>query len=79
MQDLDPTATTESTSLTVRATLTTFDEWWEPHTLGVGPAGAYVAGLDDAARDRLRARCLELLPDPPFDVAAKAWSVRARA
>ncbi len=24
-----------------------FDDWWEPFTLGVGPAGSYVAGLDE--------------------------------
>jgi SAM-dependent methyltransferase len=69
----------ESTSLTVRVTFSTFADWWEPYTLGVGPAGAYVARLDEPARDRLRDRCAELLPEPPFEVAAKAWSVRARA
>ena len=43
---------------TVSATLEhpSFEEWWEPYTRGVGPAGAYVAGLDagkagPAARD----------------------------
>ena len=30
-----------------------FDDWWEPFTGGVGPAGSYVAGLDP---DR-QARC----------------------
>jgi SAM-dependent methyltransferase len=67
----------ESTSLTVRVSFPTFADWWGPYTLGVGPAGGYVAGLDDRARDRLQARCAELLPDPPFEVAAKAWCVRA--
>ena len=33
----------EETALTVRVEHPTFDEWWEPFTLGVGPAGAYVA------------------------------------
>ena len=36
----------EESSLTVRVDHTTFEEWWEPYTLGVGPAGDYVAGLD---------------------------------
>ena len=52
-----------------------FDEWWEPFTLGVGPAGAYVAGLSDAARGELRARCRDAVPDGSFVVRAKAWLV----
>ena len=55
------------------------DEWWEPFTLGVGPAGAYVAGLDVERRDALRVRCGELLPTAPFELTASAWSVTAAA
>ncbi|HET6625528.1 MAG TPA: methyltransferase domain-containing protein [Nocardioidaceae bacterium] len=69
----------EPETLTVRVRFATFEDWWEPYTLGVGPAGAYVAGLQDESRDRLRNRCAQLLPPPPFEVAASAWSVRARA
>ncbi|WP_446666133.1 class I SAM-dependent methyltransferase [Flexivirga sp. B27] len=65
--------------LTVTAAFRDFDDWWEPYTYGVGPAGQYVAGLDDGARDRLRAHCRELLPDGPFDVTATAWCVRGTA
>ncbi|WP_243060697.1 class I SAM-dependent methyltransferase [Nocardioides sp. SR21] len=65
-------------TLTVTVPYTGFDEWWEPYTLGVGPAGDHVARLDDAARERLRARCAELLPDGPFEISATAWSVVAR-
>jgi SAM-dependent methyltransferase len=67
----------ESTSATVTVPFATFDEWWEPFTLGVGPAGAYVTGLDPSRRDRLRDRCLRYLSAGPFDVAAKAWCVLA--
>ena len=67
----------EPSVLTVGVHYETFDEWWEPYTLGVGPAGAYVAGLDPSQREALRARCAELLPEPPFDVTASAWCVRA--
>jgi SAM-dependent methyltransferase len=49
------------------------EEWWEPYTLGVGPAGAHVAHLDDAHREALRRRCLELLGPGPGTVAATAW------
>jgi SAM-dependent methyltransferase len=62
---------------TVRVRHFTFDEWWEPYTLGVGPAGEHVRGLTDAGRAALRDRCADLLPDPPFDLVASAWAVRA--
>jgi trans-aconitate methyltransferase len=56
----------------------TFEYWWEPYTLGVGPAGDYVARLSDAARVALQARCRELLPAPPFTLHASAWTVTWR-
>lgn len=68
----------EATSLTVTVSMTTFDDWWQPFTLGVGPAGSYVAQLDDERRELLRSRCAELLPPAPFEVAASAWCVRGR-
>jgi len=68
----------ESGSLTVEVGVASFDDWWEPYTLGVGPAGSYVAGLDDQRRERLRHRCRELVPDAPWVAHASAWSVRAR-
>ena len=36
----------DDTELAVRVEYASFDDWWEPFTLGVGPAGAYAAGLD---------------------------------
>ena len=67
----------EPAELTVRISYPTFDDWWEPYTLGVGPAGDHVARLDDAGRVALRAACAELLPPAPIDVEATAWAVRA--
>jgi SAM-dependent methyltransferase len=69
----------EETLLAVDVEHPSFDEWWEPFTLGVGPAGAYVTGLADGERDRLRELCRSLLPSPPFTVTAKAWAVRGRS
>jgi SAM-dependent methyltransferase len=69
----------ESTDLTVRRRYETFDDWWQPYTYGVGPAGGYVARLDDDQRDALRERCRHYLPSAPFEVAASAWAVHARA
>jgi len=63
--------------LTVAVPCGSFEEWWDPYTLGVGPAGVYVQGLDPDAREALRARCRELLPPAPFTVSAAAWSVTA--
>ena len=66
-------------TLTVSVPYSGFEEWWEPYTLGVGPAGDYVRGLAEADRERLRAHCAELLPEGSFTVDATAWLVLARA
>jgi SAM-dependent methyltransferase len=65
--------------LTVRLRHETFEEWWEPYTLGVGPAGDHVAALDADGRASLRDHCAELLGPPPFEVVGQAWCVRATA
>ncbi len=57
----------------------TFDDWWEPFTFGVGPAGAYVNTLGEEHQSALRERCRELLPDAPFTLTAYAWSARGLA
>jgi SAM-dependent methyltransferase len=64
------------TELRVDVVHPTFEEWWEPFTSGVGPAGQYVGGLAPEQRTRLRERCRELYGDPPFTVAAIAWAAR---
>jgi len=66
----------EERLLTVEVEHESFEEWWEPFTLGIGPAGAYVQGLTQDARDRLRERCRELHPTAPFAVSASAWAAR---
>ena len=66
----------EERLLTVEVEHESFEEWWEPFTLGIGPAGAYVQGLPQDARDRLRERCRELHPAAPFAVSASAWAAR---
>jgi hypothetical protein len=68
-----------SGSLTIRLGFASFIEWWEPFTLGVGPAGDYVASLPRDRREELQARCSTLLGPPPFEVVAAAWSVRGYA
>lgn len=53
-----------------------FEEWWEPYTFGVGPAGDYVQGLDDDGRVRLESVARGHLGDGPFTVTATAWAAR---
>ena len=63
--------------LEVRAEHPTFEDWWEPGpTLGVGPAGAFAAGLDPERLAELRELCRERLPEPPFVLTARAWAAR---
>ena len=69
----------QESKLSVRLRHETFDEWWEPYTLGVGPAGVYVAGLGADRQAQLREQCRTMLPAPPFTVTASAWTVRAVA
>jgi SAM-dependent methyltransferase len=66
----------EETALPVRLEHATFEEWWEPFTLGVGPAGSYVTALDSAQQVELRERCRQRLPDGPFTLPARAWAAR---
>ncbi len=66
----------DETALPVTVEHPSFEEWWEPFTLGVGPAGAYVAGLGATAQARLRETLREALPTPPFALTAYAWAAR---
>lgn len=61
-------------SIAVRVLFTGFEQWWAPYTLGVGPAGAYLAGLDAEGRAALEDRCRAMLPTGPFEVSASAWA-----
>jgi SAM-dependent methyltransferase len=69
----------EETALPIRIEHATFEEWWEPFTLGVGPAGAYLVGLETEQQDQLRERIREQLPEAPFTLPARAWAARGLA
>jgi len=68
----------ETGSLEVEVAYPSFDEYWEPFTLGVGPAGAYFASRDPAQREALRTGSFARLGSPagPFSVTARAFAVR---
>jgi SAM-dependent methyltransferase len=71
----------EEGELVVSADYESFDDLWEPFTLGVGPAGEHAASLDPerqvALRDDYRRR-LDV-PDGPFRLDARAWFAVASA
>jgi SAM-dependent methyltransferase len=69
----------EDTELVARVEYSSFDDWWEPYTFGIGPAGAAVAALDPLQKDKVRQRCQELLPSAPFELVSVAWATRGIA
>jgi len=69
----------EQAELTATREYETFDEWWYPYTLGVGPAGAHAQSLDPDELAAVRERCRQVLPEPPFAFTATAWAARGLA
>ena len=69
----------ESTTVTAALRHETFESWWEPFELGVGPAGAFLKGLRDDQRAEVRERARALFPEPPFRHAVRAWAARGVA
>jgi len=68
-----------ATTIAVDVEHETFDDWWEPFTLGVGPVGAYYTKLDEDDRAALRRRCNELLGNGPFSIPSRVWAARGTA
>ena len=66
----------EETSFEAGVDYAAFDDWWEPFTLGVGRAGAYVQRLDSEKRGELRESCRARLSKAPFSLTARAWAAR---
>ncbi len=69
----------QRSALAVTLDHASFDEWWEPFTAAVGPAGSYLASLDAERRAQLRHECHAALGDGPFTIAAGAWAATGRA
>jgi SAM-dependent methyltransferase len=68
----------EGSTLSVAVAHASFDEWWEPFTLGVGPPGAYLARVDEVTRERVREHCRQAVGEAPV-ITADAWAARGRA
>lgn len=56
-----------------------FDDFWEPFTFAVGPAGEYLASLPTDQQARLREACKTAVPAGPFSLTARAWYARGTA
>ena len=69
----------ESSDLVIHARHASFEEWWEPFVLGVGPASVYLNKLDPPVRDAIRERCRELMPAGPHTIEWHAWATRGVA
>jgi SAM-dependent methyltransferase len=68
----------ETGPLVVETTYTDFDDFWQPLTLGVGPAGAYCESLEPKQQKALRDELFVNLGSPvgSFTLSARAWAVR---
>jgi ubiquinone/menaquinone biosynthesis C-methylase UbiE len=67
-------------SLDAGADYADFDDFWEPFTFAVGPAGQYLASLPADGRERLREAVRARLPNGgPFSLTARAWYARGTA
>jgi SAM-dependent methyltransferase len=63
-------------ALTASADYEGFDDFWEPFTLAVGPAGQYLRSLPDDRRAIVREACRTVLPSGAFTLEARAWCAR---
>jgi SAM-dependent methyltransferase len=68
----------EETVLAVRGEHPTFEDWWQPFTLGVGPAGSAFQQLELDQQREIESRLRERLP-PPIVLETRAWAARGLA
>ncbi len=68
----------KETELAASVSYSTFEDWWEPFTFGVGPSGAYVSKLDPEQKDRLRDIARSQLGET-LTIVATAWAARGAA
>lgn len=66
-------------AIEVQVTHADFEDWWRPFTLGVGPAGSYVASLTKGKRQDLERAARAQFPGGAFTLTSRAWAVRGRA
>jgi SAM-dependent methyltransferase len=64
------------TTINAHADYAGFDDFWQPFTFAVGPAGQYLSGLTPDQQAAVREAVREQLPDGPFGLDARAWCAR---
>jgi hypothetical protein len=72
----------EITAIEAPTIFVDFEDFWQPFTLGAGPAPGYCTSLPAAARERLKATLSQTLPrqsDGSIHMKTRAWAVKARA
>jgi SAM-dependent methyltransferase len=71
-------ANVEEVALVLNVQHPTFDDWWQPFTLGVGPAGEYYQQREPPQQQALEQRLREELPEP-LTLETRAWAARGVA
>ncbi|HEX4323930.1 MAG TPA: methyltransferase domain-containing protein [Gaiellaceae bacterium] len=73
---LAPHGEVETAELDVTAGYGSFDEFWQALQRGVGPAGHWIASLDEDAHERAHEELFRELgsPDGPFELNARAFA-----
>jgi SAM-dependent methyltransferase len=64
--------------LDIAVPFASFDAWWQPFLLGVGPAGAYLARQPESRIRMVADACAARFPEGPFETSARAWTALAR-
>lgn len=64
-------------ALEVSAHYSGFEDFWEPFTFGVGPAGQAFDSLDDDQKAAVRQAVRDQLPAGPFSLDARSWYATA--
>jgi ubiquinone/menaquinone biosynthesis C-methylase UbiE len=63
-------------ALVAHADYASFEDFWEPFTFAVGPAGQYLKSLPPEQRDAVREGLSAQLPGGSFTLEARAWYAR---
>ena len=72
----------KSTAFTIDTVFKDFEDFWQPFTLGAGPAPGFCMSLDPQARQRLKDELQSTLPrdrDGSIALTARAWGIKAEA
>ena len=69
----------EPTPIKTPAVFKSFEDYWNPFTLGAGPAPGYRMNLEPDAREQLRGTLLKRLPiqdDSSIPMETRAWGIK---